>query len=124
MQWDDSEYAGFSSSKPWIMVNDNKDTINVKKALKDENSILNYYKKLIKTYKQYGDIVRDGLYKDLLPNHKQLLVVSNFSSKTINIMGLLRKFKDYRFNILLNNYKKFNNFELKPYQSILVSLEK
>ena len=136
MQWDDSEYAGFSSSKPWIMVNDNKDTINVKKALKDENSILNYYKKLIKTYKQYGDIVRDGLYKDLLPNHKQLfaytrtfkdkqlLVVSNFSSKTINIMSLLRKFKDYRFNILLNNYKKFNNFELKPYQSILVSLEK
>ena len=46
------------------------------------------------------------------------------SKKTINIMSLLKKFKDYRFNVLLNNYKKFNNFELKPYQSILVSLEK
>ena len=136
MQWDDSQYAGFSTTKPWIMVNTNKDTINVKKALKDENSILNYYKKLIKTYKQYGDIVRDGIYKDLLPSHKylfaytrtlndkKLLVISNFSSKTISIMSLLKKYKDYRFNILLNNYKKFNKFELKPYQSILVSLEK
>ena len=56
MQWNSLKYAGFSSTTPWLMVNDNKDLINVEDSLKDENSILNFYKKLIKVYKEYGDI--------------------------------------------------------------------
>ena len=136
MQWDDSKYAGFSEVEPWLNVNQNKSFINVKKSLKDENSILNYYKKLIKTYKQYGKIIRDGIYKDILPNDKKifayerredenktLLVISNFSSETIKI-PFASKYKDYRVQVLLNNYKKFNNLSLLPYQSVLLSLDK
>ena len=136
MQWDDSKYAGFSEIEPWLKVNQNKSFINVKKSLKDENSILNYYKKLIKTYKQYGKIIRDGIYKDILPNDKKifayerredenktLLVISNFSSETIKI-PFASKYKDYRVQVLLNNYKKFNNLSLLPYQSVLLYLDK
>ena len=136
MQWDDSKYAGFSEVEPWLKVNQNKSFINVKKSLKDENSILNYYKKLIKTYKQYGKIIRDGIYKDILPNDKKifayerredenktLLVISNFSSETIKI-PFVSKYKDYRVQVLLNNYKKFNNLSLLPYQSVLLYLDK
>ena len=46
-QWDDSVYAGFSTFKPWNMVNPNKKTINVKQQLNDDHSLLNYYKKVI-----------------------------------------------------------------------------
>ena len=136
MQWDDSKYAGFSEVEPWLKVNSNKSYINVKKSLKDENSILNFYKKLIKTYKQYGNIIRDGVYKDILPNHKRLfayerrenenktlLVISNFSANEVDI-SFVNKYKDYRVQVLLNNYKRFNNLKLLPYQSVLLYLDK
>ena len=47
MQWDSSQYAGFSDVEPWLMVNENKSFINVEASQNDPDSILNYYKKLI-----------------------------------------------------------------------------
>ena len=134
MHWDDSEYAGFSNSKPWLKVNENKSFINVKQSQNDPSSILNYYKKLIKVYKEYGDIVRDGIYLDLLPNDKKLftyerrlgdkilLVVSNFSNSNIKC-DILDNYKEFNKEVLLNNYDNESN-ELKPYQSILYYLSK
>ena len=134
MHWDDSIYAGFSTSTPWLKVNENKSFINVKQSESDPSSILNYYKKLIKVYKEYSDIVRDGIYKDLLPKHKYiytyerrlnnniLLVVSNFSNKEREIK-ILDNYKDYNKKVLLNNYDNESNI-LKPYQSVLYLLTK
>ena len=93
-QWDDSEFAGFSTITPWIQVNKNKKEINAKKELQDENSLLYYYQKLIKLRKEYK-IIKTGKYNDLLPNSKyifaynrkenneELVVISNFSKKNI-----------------------------------------
>ena len=134
MHWDDSEYAGFSNSKPWLKVNENKSFINVKQSQNDPSSILNYYKKLIKVYKEYGDIVKDGIYLDLLPNDKKLftyerrlddkilLVVSNFSNSNIKC-DILDNYKEFNKEVLLNNYDNASN-ELNPYQSILYYLTK
>jgi oligo-1,6-glucosidase len=47
MQWDDSNQAGFSDVTPWIIVNPNYKTINVASQMKDEFSVLHFYKKLI-----------------------------------------------------------------------------
>ena len=135
MHWDNSEYAGFSNVAPWLGVNKNKDSVNVEKSVKDDNSILNYYKKLLKIYKKYSTLVREGEYKDLYPNSSKLfayerrldkellLVVSNFSNKPKKIR-LLKKYKGYRPELLLNNYKHLDEKELKPYQSILIHLKK
>ena len=134
MHWDDSEFAGFSTVQPWLNVNKNKNEINVEASQKDEKSILNYYKKLFKVYKEY-DLVRDGVYKDLLPRHNKifayerkgekdlLLVISNFSKKEIKC-NLLNKYKDYQKKILLNNYDELEDGKLKPYQSILLYIYK
>jgi glycosidase len=134
MHWDDSEFAGFSTVQPWLNVNKNKNEINVEASLKDENSILNYYKKLFKVYKEY-DLVREGVYKDLLPHHSKifayerkkndelLLVMSNFSKKEINC-NLLNKYKEYNKKVLLNNYSEMVEGKLKPYQTILLYLKK
>jgi glycosidase len=98
------------------------------------NKYLNYYKKLFKVYKEY-DLVRDGVYKDLLPRHNKifayerkgekdlLLVISNFSKKEIKC-NLLNKYKDYQKKILLNNYDELEDGKLKPYQSILLYIYK
>ena len=130
-QWDDSEFAGFSTITPWIQVNKNKKEINAKKELQDENSLLCYYQKLIKLRKEYK-IIKTGKYNDLLPNSKyifaynrrenneELVVISNFSKKNIK-WKLLSKYKEYK--LLLSNYEDNDNTILKPYETRILYRE-
>lgn len=130
-QWDDSEFAGFSTITPWIQVNKNKTEINAKKELQDENSLLCYYQKLIKLRKEYK-IIKTGKYNDLLPNSKyifaynrkenneELVVISNFSKKNIKCK-LLSKYKEYE--LLLSNYEDNDNTILKPYETRILYRE-
>ena len=134
ISWDDSKYAGFSEVEPWLKVNENKSYINVKASLEDKDSILNFYKKLIKVYKEHSEIIRDGIYKDLNKhsnkiycyerrlNDEILLVVSNFTSKSVKY-DALKGYEAYKKEVLLNNYKEDTSL-LKPYQSILYLLKK
>ena len=133
MQWDDSVYAGFSEVEPWLKVNENKSFINVEASKKDPNSIFNYYKKLIQIHKDEF-LVKEGVYKDLLPNSNKLfvyermgenellLVVSNFTSKEIKCK-ILDKYQGYKVEVLLNNYDDVFD-KLQPYQTILYKLRK
>ena len=130
-QWDDSEFAGFSTITPWIQVNKNKKEINAKKELQDENSLLCYYQKLIKLRKEYK-IIKTGKYNDLMPNSKyifaynrkenneELVVISNFSIKNIKCK-LLSKYKEYK--LLLSNYEDNDNAILKPYETRILYRE-
>ena len=130
-QWDDSEFAGFSTITPWIQVNKNKKEINAKKELQDENSLLCYYQKLIKLRKEYK-IIKTGKYNDLMPNSKyifaynrkenneELVVISNFSIKNIKCR-LLSKYKEYK--LLLSNYEDNDNTILKPYETRILYRE-
>ena len=47
MQWSHEKEAGFRTGKPWLKVNPNYTGINVEDQLKDEDSVLHFYKKLI-----------------------------------------------------------------------------
>jgi alpha-glucosidase len=47
MQWDDTPFAGFSGSQPWLRVPDNFRRFNVKLQKPDAFSMLNFYKDLI-----------------------------------------------------------------------------
>ncbi|CAF3957804.1 unnamed protein product [Rotaria sp. Silwood2] len=72
MQWDVSLNAGFSEAQQaWIGVNPNYVRINVGQQEKDENSVLNYYKRLIRLRKE-NDIFIYGIYDLILSNHKQI----------------------------------------------------
>ena len=48
MQWDQSDNAGFSKGKPWLPVPTSAKTQNVANQEKDPDSILSFYKKLLK----------------------------------------------------------------------------
>lgn len=60
MQWDDSEFAGFGSARPWLPLPKNKEEVNVATQEKDQNSILNFYKKLLSLRKD--EIFQIGEY--------------------------------------------------------------
>jgi alpha-glucosidase len=98
MQWDASEYAGFSTVKPWLPVPPNKDTINVKAEEADPNSLLNWYETLIRL-KKTNPVLATGenvmLDTDNMKvlswlrkgNGKQIVVATNFTAdpQTVNL---------------------------------------
>ena len=47
MQWSDADHAGFTTGTPWLKVNPNYTSINVKDQLDDPDSVRSFYKKLI-----------------------------------------------------------------------------
>ena len=136
MQWDDSLNAGFSKSNPWIHVNPNYKYINVKEQLEDDDSILNFYKKMIKIkkssecliYGKYNLILEDDTnifaYERIL-NDEKFLVIFNLKSESSNYKyeKLTLKYE----NLILSNYnvdahKDLNNFELKPWEARLYKI--
>lgn len=52
MQWTAGQYAGFSTAKPWLTSAESYKTHNVQTESADPNSLLNFYKKLIKLRRQ------------------------------------------------------------------------
>ncbi|MCL1830466.1 MAG: alpha-glucosidase [Oscillospiraceae bacterium] len=91
MQWDDSEYGGFSTIKPWIGVNANHKQINQASQVDDPESLLSYYRQLIQLRKdsdtlKYGEFVSVYANSHLMVFARVLeseiyLTLLNFSSK-------------------------------------------
>ncbi len=59
MQWDGSDTAGFTAGRPWIGIPDNHTYINVESEEQDPDSVLSYYRELIRLRKEY-EIIADG----------------------------------------------------------------
>ena len=56
-QWDSSAHAGFTSGEPWMRVNDDYQTWNVAAQLKDNNSVLSFWKHALKLRKAHEVLV-------------------------------------------------------------------
>jgi len=90
MQWNSGSNAGFSSGKPWIMVNPNYNNINAEEQTGRTGSVFAFYKTLIQLRKNM-DIITCGNFDLLLPEDpdlfvytrrygkEKLLVICNFS---------------------------------------------
>ena len=132
MQWDASENAGFTTGTPWIAVNPNYKKINVADQLKREDSVFNYYKKLIRLRKE-NEIIVYGNYELLLPEDenifayvrsldgKKLLTVCNFSKSEQKF-----DFQGYEnAEVLISNYNRDARKDgiLKPYEVTVLLLE-
>ncbi|UJR31216.1 hypothetical protein I4U23_018720 [Adineta vaga] len=72
MQWDDSLNAGFSTSQQtWIGVNPNYVRVNVAQQEKDQHSVLNFYKRLVRVRKEHL-VFTYGIYDLILSSHNQI----------------------------------------------------
>jgi alpha-glucosidase len=128
MQWDDSQFAGFSKKSSWLAVNDNHKTINVETEEKDNDSVLNFYKKLIALRKS-EKVLTDGDFELILDDDPSVfsylrkdkdqtfLIISNLSEKLRNVT-LPNKIVKNDWQIVLTNNKtlQINKFvQVKPY---------
>lgn len=133
MQWSKENNAGFTTGTPWLKVNKNYKYINVEQAINDENSILYYYKKLIKLRRE-SDVIKYGDYKLILEEHPEIfaytrswnddniLVICNFYGNTINVF-LGEEYSEKDSQIILSNYKDAKilgrDIKLRPYEAIV-----
>lgn len=130
MQWDDTDFSGFTEGTPWLALGKTAKEINVAKEL-SEGSIFSYYQRLIQLRKEYPVIAR-GSYEAFLPEHPQiygyirrfedrsLLVVNNFYSQKTSI-ELPEEFR--QGEVLIANYDNCllgEKINLEPYQSIAI----
>lgn len=133
MQWSDSINAGFSFGNPWIAVNPNYKEINVEKAEMDENSVLHFYKNLIKIRKN-SLCIRKGNYKSVLMQNENvfaytreycgetILVLCNFSDGEIAVE--LPEFSMKK--MIISNYPlgeiSLSDVKLRPYEAIMCEI--
>ncbi len=130
VQWNSEENAGFSKVKPWFPVNENYKEINVAAQDEDPDSLLNFYRKLIRfkldnPVALYGDYTElcaesDKLYAYLRQyDGKRLLVVCSFTAENVRFEAPedldLKKgeavFTNYEFNYVVSN-----GFTTRPYE--------
>ena len=131
MQWDDSAYAGFSTTNPWIMVNPNYTKINAKDQVNREDSVFKYYQKLIKL-RHESELIVYGTYDLILDDDKdiyayirtlgdeKLIVYCNFSENTREV-ELPEEFTNGK--VLISNYsdaKANPKITLRPYEAIVI----
>lgn len=62
-QWNSSQNAGFSSGTPWMRVNDDFGEWNAAAQQNDPESVLNFWKKLLKLRKENNLLVRCTFYR-------------------------------------------------------------
>jgi alpha-glucosidase len=88
MQWDGSVNAGFSNAKPWLPVPPTYKTYNVADELKDPNSVLSFYKKIL-ALRHTNEALLDGDYVPMNENDQ-------------NVLSYLRSYKGHAVLVALN----------------------
>ncbi|MFA9377443.1 MAG: alpha,alpha-phosphotrehalase [Lachnotalea sp.] len=135
MQWNNSEFAGFSNVMPWIPMPLQGKQANVQTEEQDSDSILAYYKKLIQLRKENKLIAEGNIrfldledvevigyirydkqkqdknvsqskeYENKESESKKLLVLNNFSSRNIELR--MDSYEEFQKTII-GNYQKEN----------------
>lgn len=130
-QWDSTTNAGFTVGTPWIKVNSNYTTINAATQETDPNSVLNYFRKVVKLRKDNPVLVY-GKYTLLDKNNpdvyaytreldgQKFLILLNFKNKTAPVTIDIDLDKP---KLLLNNYNQAGSGNnLLPYEARVYQL--
>lgn len=131
MQWSAEEYAGFSTAPPWIKANPNYKELNVEAQLRNEGSVLSFYRKMIHLKKQH-EVFSYGQYDLILEENKQVFAYTRaFKDKKVVVLtNLSDQHAEFQLNewglssdqLLLNNYSVEKHrlqsmFSFKPYEA-------
>ena len=134
VQWSDAENAGFSTHKPWMIVNPNYREINLAKQKDDRNSVYAFYKKMIALYKDpaYHETLTFGRFepyqretKNLIAYFRKgegqtLLVLANFQNEPQTVV-----LPEAAGNVILNNCASVDDdsrITLAGYQAVIIEL--
>ena len=142
MQWTDGKNAGFTKGKPWLPVPASAKTHNVSTEMKDENSVLSFYRQLLAMRHKEAALL-DGDYSALNENDpnaltyvrrykdEAVLVVLNMSAAEqkvrLDLSGL--GFASPKLSVLLTSLKKPlaatpNELTMEPYSALIAKVTK
>ncbi|MDO7786657.1 alpha-amylase family glycosyl hydrolase [Desulforamulus aquiferis] len=137
MQWDDTLNAGFSDTSTWLPVNQDYREKNVANQLKQEGSLINFYKRLIWLRKGSNALSVGSIeFLEKAPEqvlfywrkyeHEQVIVILNFSDQHQILDGSLIG----RVQIILGTHRwsgeeitltAANKFKIYPYEVLLIN---
>ena len=103
MQWNDTQYAGFSNVKPWLSSAESFKTHNVESELSDPNSVLHFYKELIKLRRDEPMTV--GKYAPINSSDQNVLAYTRRTDDGHAIVALNMSDKEQIFKPELVNAK-------------------
>ena len=145
MQWSDSPNGGFSPAgvETWLPVNPNyKDGINVRDQQHSPNSLLNYYKHLLRVRKSTPALI-EGEYipvhntaKDYLAFLRKspgqtVLVILNFTEKQLELdFARVREIKERDLDILFSSAERLltakspRGLTISPFEVFIAEVQK
>jgi len=135
MQWENSSFAGFSVTEPWLPVNNDYQNVNVENQLSDPDSLLNLYRQLIHLRRSYPALhsgswipVCKGKNGILAYFRKsefvQFLIVLNFTSKKKQYFYNFKPFFKLIFSTFPFPAKSYMEdfIWLQPFEGVIIQL--
>lgn len=135
VQWDDSEYLGFSeTTRPWMFSNQPNRTINAASQVGNPDSVFGFYKKLTALYKdvKYGTTVQFGSFTPILENAENVIAYERAGKETLYVITNFQK-KEVSLTlptatreVVLNNLDQLqlekDKVTLAPYQALILAV--
>lgn len=130
MQWTSERNSGFTAGQPWLPIHDDYKKCNAEVEDGDENSVLNYFRKL-NNLRKNNEILLTGDYEELLADdenifafsrsvgNKKIYVAVNF---TLNEIAFSAEFLNSAKKIF-GNYDSDNKSTLRPLEAIVYEEE-
>lgn len=135
--WNDTANGGFTTGKPWMKPHPEYVRFNARDEEKDENSVLNYYKKMIRLRKEseYSDILSLGDISPMLLQYDDIIAYCRTGEA--RSVGVICSFSPYPLTVscdftlgktLLSNYpepivQQNGKLLLPPFASLVFELE-
>ena len=128
MQWNKSQNAGFTAGNSWLPVNKNYLSVNAEVEDKDENSVLNFYRKLAK-FRAENEVLTAGTYEEILQDSEEIfafartagdikfITLVNFSDKNLT---LPKEFASGK--ILISTIKNPDTSTLQPFEGRITKI--
>lgn len=132
--WNDSIYGGFSTTQPWIKMNENYTEINVETQIEKYGSVFEFYKEMINLRQNstHSDCLTFGdIYEIKTPNDEVIAYIRKNDTETIYCYynfgktEVFEKLSTENLNIIFNNLEesdiKKDGIVLKPNQALLIA---
>lgn len=129
MQWQPGITAGFTEGQPWMTVNPNANTINVAAQTGDPDSVLMYFRSMVKLRKA-NPVLTYGNYRPVETENEKIfvffremdqekwLIALNFSDQTAKLPGEV-----FRAGVRkAGNYEAADPADLRPWEAVVYKL--
>jgi len=132
MQWDQTRHAGFTTGEPWLKVPASASERNVATASKDPNSILNFYRSLIRLRRKSSALL-DGDYLSIGDDPHIFAYRRKSSRQTMLVaLNMSDEKKTFAVNgrIVLSNISSRKNevvteqLQLAPFEAVILESNK